>query len=327
MPPDSVVLQEGFTYPDLQFTSALLDTVGLRRSEKAAEGRLIRFQLYNHKIGIWVHIVEGHCLKLGGDDHIFLAALGVVSMPQLDHLVKTVFTRDLHLRRNLANERRSVANQHRRNSSGPEVLPSMPQSSPAPPSSQPEPPLPKPTPKRKARRSNPTALIPPHPTLGPIKEEGILPDGRTSPASSDGGRSAIYISSDGSESAARPPRTRRKIYRYDPATVIQISTSSSSSSSSEETGKTKSASTSKWPRGFYVCDIAEGFRICNEDSSDTVQDRFEAFFKVPYRKATYYDNLNRWTAAPQTIRDVSIAAGRTKGGTWNTFKSRCSNDE
>jgi hypothetical protein len=79
-----------------------------------------------------------------------------------------------------------------------------------------------------------------------------------------------------------------------------------------------------WPGDFYVVDVVKGFDLCDQArrSRGPIAETFTAVFGVPFRSTTYYKNRKQWGDASQTVRDKSLAAGRTLRGTWGVFMSR-----
>jgi hypothetical protein len=122
-------------------------------------------------------------------------------------------------------------------------------------------------------------------------------------------------------SDAGSPRRYRKVHKR-----AHSSTSISSSSLSDSESSSSSLSEMPvWPSDFYVVDIVYGFEKCESASRvrGNVEDTFEAVFKTPFRRTTFYKHRKTWQAAPSTIRDAALEAGRTSKGLWVYFLKQC----
>jgi hypothetical protein len=63
---------------------------------------------------------------------------------------------------------------------------------------------------------------------------------------------------------------------------------------------------------FSACDKARR-------SGRSVGETFTGLFGVPFRRTTFYENRKRWDDARQSLRDKSLAAGKTSEGRWLVF--------
>jgi hypothetical protein len=78
---------------------------------------------------------------------------------------------------------------------------------------------------------------------------------------------------------------------------------------------------SVWPADFFVVDIVAAFSACDKArrSDGGVSETFTSLFGLPFRRTTYYENRKRWDDARQSLRDKSLAAGKTPEGRWSVF--------
>jgi hypothetical protein len=78
---------------------------------------------------------------------------------------------------------------------------------------------------------------------------------------------------------------------------------------------------SSWPADFFVVDIVAAFSACDKArrSDSGVGETFTNLFGLPFRRTTYYENRKRWDDAHQSLRDKSLAAGKTPEGQWSVF--------
>jgi hypothetical protein len=80
-----------------------------------------------------------------------------------------------------------------------------------------------------------------------------------------------------------------------------------------------------WPSDFYAVDIVYGFEKCDSTSRvhGNVEGTFEAIFKTPFRRTTFYKHRKTWLTAPSAARDAALKAGRTSEGLWVYFLKLC----
>ncbi|KAF8799393.1 hypothetical protein BYT27DRAFT_6862923 [Phlegmacium glaucopus] len=114
---------------------------------------------------------------------------------------------------------------------------------------------------------------------------------------------------------ADSPQRHRTVHKRAHSTSSSASTSSSSLPSSSE------ADIPAWPSDFYAVDIVYGFEKCESASRvrGKVEETFEAIFKTPFRRTTFYKHRKTWLTAPATARDAALKAGHTSQGLWVYF--------
>jgi hypothetical protein len=70
-----------------------------------------------------------------------------------------------------------------------------------------------------------------------------------------------------------------------------------------------------------VVDVVAAFSACDKArrSDSGVGETFTNLFGLPFRCTTYYENRKRWDDVHQSLRDKSLAAGKTPEGQWSVF--------
>jgi hypothetical protein len=79
-----------------------------------------------------------------------------------------------------------------------------------------------------------------------------------------------------------------------------------------------------WPVDFYVCDIAEGFKVCRTaaNTHKSVATVFKVFFGIPFVSSTFYNNRKIWDYdGNRKLREQCIRHGHAEQGSWVTFMS------
>jgi len=76
-----------------------------------------------------------------------------------------------------------------------------------------------------------------------------------------------------------------------------------------------------WPADFYVVDIVQGFKKCDEAhcGQRSVAEVFIKCFKIPFWRTTFYNHRQHWDNVPAAIHDKALHAGRNSAGLWTTF--------
>ncbi|KAI0689100.1 hypothetical protein BC835DRAFT_1308523 [Cytidiella melzeri] len=115
--PRTHIVQEGYTFPVFACTRDCLVELGLL-DDKALEGRVTRFQVYDSQHQDWRQVAENHCLMLKAHDHLLFAAcyLEPENMQDLDRKMLLANSgKDLvHMSKNLAGDREFVRAQEKK---------------------------------------------------------------------------------------------------------------------------------------------------------------------------------------------------------------------
>ena len=77
-----------------------------------------------------------------------------------------------------------------------------------------------------------------------------------------------------------------------------------------------------WYAGLYVVDMVKAFqKMADKKSGKNYAERFTSAFETisPPPRSSYYDQVKRWSQAPQHVRDEALKAGRTQEALWANF--------
>jgi hypothetical protein len=278
---------------------------------------LMRFQLYHPEHKYWLRASEGHSVLITPGQHLFVAALGVSKLLELQPVIdayaaKTPLPVVPHLRKNLAAERESVrAQNHAALIASAEVLQA---------------------PMHKAiPHSKPTFR--PHPSLGPLNPS-LLPQKRK--ATNIKTEDVIELSSDEDSRIFRlPSGIHGSVININDSSSEANSNSSQSSqpssddglgNSDSDSGAVSSGNNRAWPRDFLCWEIHEGFIIMDREREHVKSSLSEAFFKAfpsaaSFSPTTYHDNRNRWKDANDDLRELALSRKDTAPMNWKTFAS------
>ncbi len=82
----------------------------------------------------------------------------------------------------------------------------------------------------------------------------------------------------------------------------------------EEQSSDEADAIKRWPADYSVEDVADFFADVRKHPKDKLETVFSRHFPLAtYRSSTYYDNLKRWKAVKQSVRDQSL------GHQWSYF--------
>ena len=76
-----------------------------------------------------------------------------------------------------------------------------------------------------------------------------------------------------------------------------------------------------WYAGLYAVDMVKAFqKMADKKLGKNYAERFtSAFESLPPPRSSYYDQVKRWSQAPQRVRDEALEAGRTQEALWANF--------
>ncbi|KJA15026.1 hypothetical protein HYPSUDRAFT_208203 [Hypholoma sublateritium FD-334 SS-4] len=81
-----------------------------------------------------------------------------------------------------------------------------------------------------------------------------------------------------------------------------------------------------WYAGWYASDMVEAFqKMSSMKKNRSYEERFMAAFgQTPPPRSSYYDQVKRWSQAPEKVRADALAAGHTSEGLWVSFVKKIS---
>jgi hypothetical protein len=242
-------------------------------------------QMYDETDDFWVTVDLDHIMEVREGQRVFLRDRSVRSCQGFDELFKQVS--HPHLRNNLAQERAYVRNAWKALS--PDGGSSS--SSSPPPFSQ----------KRKA-------ISPPNSFPPPVKRERLL----STPLR------------DLSPTSPTPPTSVAPIANSTDASDTPAA-STSGGGSAEDPIELSDGDEKKWPRDFYVCEIAPCFRDAKTSVRGSRARRtaaiifHEHFPRLEFHSSTFSDNKAIWKKASRTLKNRYLVIGKRKAGLWSTF--------
>jgi hypothetical protein len=78
-----------------------------------------------------------------------------------------------------------------------------------------------------------------------------------------------------------------------------------------------------WPRGYHVCDIAEGLEAMDDPGLVAEfpdrQERFEQIFGRTWKPSTFYDHQAQWRALSKMRKEHGKALGRVPQALWSVY--------
>lgn len=80
-----------------------------------------------------------------------------------------------------------------------------------------------------------------------------------------------------------------------------------------------------WPVDFYVCEIAQGFKLCAQAAATHkgVRTAFARFFDIEFHSSTFYDNRRIWEhPANRELGQQLVRLGRCEAGKWVAFMAK-----
>ena len=279
-PPLVHEFQSGFTWPFFTLTPEILAVVELDGGGGNARSRL---QLYRPSLGVWAGVSEGYTLELCEGDRVFLRGSDVVETADFDKHLRLGSKSDIpHLRHNLPRERREVRNKMKGQHSNPTVEEVSSDDS---------------APEKGRRRLSPPPMFVTqhrrHRSMSATPQQNSPPRKRsraTAPA-----QEVIEITSDEGSDVESPLTTSRTI-------------------KAEEQSSDEADAVKRWPADYSVEDVADFFADVRKHPKDKLETVFSRHFPLAtYRSSTYYDNLKRWKAVKQSVRDQSL------GHQWSYF--------
>ncbi len=309
-------VQGGFKWPLFPLTSAVLCDVDLMLPGEEH----VRFKKYNSSIHTWSKVPVGHIVTLKPGEHIFLKGYDVTRCRDFDHLLSASQQRDVHFFKNLPHERTQVREGLKRKkvsrasntvSSGDDEEEKKDRSWHRSKTTT-RPPI---LPSRYKTASNSVLHLTPsdsdagsraQPLHPSVKLESTLIDLTMSDAS-DAEKSNVPMPA--------PIRNKRARSSRSPSLPSTPSLSLDGDESSDDSLHPA------WPADFYVVDIVQGFKKCDEARRGrrSVAEAFIKCFKIPFRRTTFYNHRQHWDNAPAAIRDKALHAGRNSAGLWTTF--------
>ncbi|KAF8421744.1 hypothetical protein L210DRAFT_3654395 [Boletus edulis BED1] len=283
-------VQQGFGYPNLRITSAILTGLGLT-SGKDSEHLI---QYFNLSLCRWTTIFQGHVVVLQSP-HIYLRNLGVTEMPDFDSVLAQSATlssnpNEPHLRHNLSSERSSVRHaEHQRlikesrkpshvslDATDSEVTSNSSSDEPSRFATT--------THTRRFKQVRNAYTQPTHPSPSdPSTPDNESPSPSPTVSSSprpDGILDLIDLDSD--PCGSKPGRV--------------------------------------WPRDFYTVEVAEVFNAASAPGINARQAFIQTYGPgVVFRPSTFSEHLKRWNTSPITSRMKFMEAGQTDQGKYALF--------
>jgi hypothetical protein len=333
--PNVSEFQDGYVWPNFKISSAVIEDL-----ELLTDGRTHVF-LYRAPLGAWTKIKPDHIVGVENQAYVFLRAAGVSNCHDFDrHLAASIKASAPHFRLNLQAERGHIkakleeheislapSPQHYANKGKKRGLASpwtdQPQNrarqqlalpphhtaslSPRFPSLSPSFPSPQPY---------DTTPSPPHFVHShQVRVEPGEPKVKVEPQDND-----IIVITDSDTDSNHLTTVQRRRVKPEPVDLSDspISITSDDSSSASCTSHPK-----QWPADYYAIDIHNFFEKClTRAQGISVKQAFEAHFRIPWHRSTYYENKERWDDAPQAAKDQALRAGKSRDGLWSVFTAQ-----